>query len=285
MIPTVNCLPQGPGCDTISSSSGGAVGVKGLDAVDSADSVPTQLFRDIEPPDQGLCAGNGYVVEDNNIGEIQIFNKALKRVSPVIPLDTLMGLTKRGWSSGGDTSCLYDYANGGHWIFTQFVSISPESKGGAFVGCFAAVANACDEGIAVTKGSNPFGPYNVYLLHADYNPAEPGYPYLLNDFVKIVTTRDAFLLFYDEFPLKGNGIGGGFFNGARSSRSTRRPSKRAGPSVKLMGSRTPPSQWRSRTWSFADTERYLCPRRQVSRARRNVLVLRDSGDATRPDPV
>ncbi len=83
------------------------------------------------------------------------------------------------------------------------------------MGCFGAVANACDEGIAVTKGSNPFGPYNVYLLHADYNPAEPGYPYLLNDFVKIATTRDAFLLFYDEFPLRGNGIGGGSFNGAQ----------------------------------------------------------------------
>ena len=214
-IPAVNCLPLGPGCDTISSSSGGAVGVKGLNAVDSANSVPTQKFRDIEPPDQGLCAGNGYVVEDNNIGEILIFNKALKRVSRVIPLDSLMGLTKRGWSSGGDTSCLYDYANGGHWIFTEFVSVSPESQGGAFVGCFAAVAKSCLEGIAVTKGSNPFGPYNVYFLHADYNPAEPGYPYLLNDFVKIATTRDAFLLFYDEFPLLGHGIGGGFFNGAQ----------------------------------------------------------------------
>ena len=30
-------------------------------------------------------------------------------------------------------------------------------------------------------------------------------------------TRDAFLLFYDEFPLKGSlpGFGGGFFNGAQ----------------------------------------------------------------------
>ena len=37
------------------------------------------LGLDIEPADQGLCAGNGYVVEANNIGEILVFNKALQR--------------------------------------------------------------------------------------------------------------------------------------------------------------------------------------------------------------
>src|ERR1019366_6652292 len=34
--PSVSCQPVGPGCDVISSSSGGATGVKGLNAVDSA---------------------------------------------------------------------------------------------------------------------------------------------------------------------------------------------------------------------------------------------------------
>ena len=69
----------------------------------------------------------------------------------------------------------------------------------------------------MTEGSDPFGPYNVYFLDANYNPAEPGYPYLLNDFVKIGATHDAFLLFYDEFPQSGSapGIGGGFFNGSQ----------------------------------------------------------------------
>ena len=217
--PTVSCQPLGPGCDSINTSPGGAVGVNGLNAVDSGTlSTNVLLPRDIEPPDQGLCAGNGYVVEDNNIGEILVFNTALQRKSSVISLDTLMGLTSKGWSSGGDISCTYDYANGGHWFFTEFVSTNSEFSGGAFTGCFAGVANACLEGIAVTVGSNPFGPYNVYFVHADYNPSEPGYPYLLNDFAKISTTRDAFLLFYDEFPLNpavAPGIGGGGFNGSQ----------------------------------------------------------------------
>jgi hypothetical protein len=122
--PSVSCQPLGPGCEVIHLSSGGAVGVKGLNAVDSATAPTNVLGEDIEPADQGLCAGNGYVIEDNNVGEILIFNTALKRVSAVIPLDTLMGLTNRNWSSGGDIMCLYDAANGGHWFFTQFVSAS-----------------------------------------------------------------------------------------------------------------------------------------------------------------
>ena len=117
--PTVSCQPLGPGCDRISLFPGGAIGVKGLDAVDSAKQSTNVTQTDIEPPDQGLCAGNGYVVEDNNLGEILVFDTSLNRVSPVIPLDTIMGLTSRGWSSGGDISCLYDQSNGGHWFFTQ----------------------------------------------------------------------------------------------------------------------------------------------------------------------
>jgi hypothetical protein len=217
VLPSISCQPLGPGCDTISTSSNGATGVKGLNAVDSA-SLPTNFIGDVEPPDQGLCAGNGYVVESNNIGEMMVFNAALKRQpGAAIPLDKVMGLTSRGWSSGGDPACEFDSSNGGHWFFTEFVSASTEQSGGPFAGCFVAVANTCYEGIAVSQGSSPFGPYNVYFLNANYDPGEPGYPYLLNDFAKISVTGDAFLLFYDEFPLNSSvpGFGGGAFNGAQ----------------------------------------------------------------------
>jgi hypothetical protein len=212
--PSVSCDPLGSGCDAISLNASGANGVKGLNAVDSG-TLSTNPNGDIEPADQGLCAGNGFVVEDNNIGEVLIFNTRLDRISSVIPLDTLMGLTSRGWSSGGDISCVFDHNNGGHFIFTEFASASTEASGGPFSGCFAGVANSCFEAIAVTKGSNPFGPYNVYFLNANYNQSEPGAPFLLNDFTKIAVSRDAFELFYDEFPQVTPGIGGGGFNGAQ----------------------------------------------------------------------
>ena len=238
--PSVSCEPMGPGCDAISTSSGGAVGVKGLNAVDSG-TLPTNPLGDIEPSDQGLCAGNGYVVEANNIGEIMVFNPALNRMSGAIPLDTLMGLTQKGWSSGGDIMCTYDYSNGGHWFFTEIVSQSSEANGGPFTGCFAAAAASdCLEAIAVTVGNNPFGPYNVYFVNANYNPNEPGYPYLFNDFAKIGTTRDAFLLFYDEFPNKAGfpGIGGGGFNGAQELAFSKTPMELGEPVTSSNGAPT-----------------------------------------------
>jgi len=210
--PVVSCDPMRAGCDFINQTSGGAVGVKGLNAFETANLYGGEI---VEPADQGLCAGNGYVIETNNLGEILIFNPALGLLSAPISLDTLMGLTTLGWSSGGDVSCLYDYNHGGHWFFTEFVSPTSEASGGIFAGCFAGVANTCYEGIAVSVGSNPFGHYNLYLLNANYNPAEPGYPYELNDFAKIATTQDAFLVFYDEFPLYCGGFGLGCFNGAQ----------------------------------------------------------------------
>jgi hypothetical protein len=234
-IPTISC--PGAGCDSISSSSAGAIGVKGLNAVDSASQAGNVNGLDIEPPDQGLCAGNGSVVEANNIGEIMVFNTALQRQSAPIPLDTIMGLTSKNWSSAGDPSCYYDHSNGGHWFFTEIVSASPESNNGPFSGCFAAVAKTCYEGIAVTDGSNPFGPYHVYYLNANYDPSELGYPYLLNDFAKISVTRDAFLLFYDEFPLNGSvpGLGGGFFNGAQEFAFDKNALEQGLPVVKKNG--------------------------------------------------
>ena len=215
--PTIACQPIGPGCDVISSTSSGAVGVNGLNAIDSSG-----LYGiTIEPADQAVCTGNGAVMEVNNIGELQVYGTKLHQKSGDIALDSVFGLgsipTSLGgpWSSGGDISCLYDYDNGGHWFITEIVSNSSWAIGGPFGGCFVAAAYGCFEGIAVSVSNDPLGPYNVYFVNANYNPSEPGYPYFLNDFAKIGTTKDAFLYFYDEFPLRGGGFGGGGFNGAQ----------------------------------------------------------------------
>ena len=197
--------------------------MKGLNALDDFNLFSNPGPGSVEPADQGLCAGNGFVMETNNQGEIMVFNPALNNARPPISLDTLMGLTsipaKMGgpWSSGGDPSCLFDANNGGHWFITEIVSASSEAAMGPFApnGCFTGAALACYEGIAVSVTANPLGSYYVYYFSPNYNPSEPGYPYLLNDFAKIATTRDAFLMFYDEFPLRGGGLGGGFFNGAQ----------------------------------------------------------------------
>jgi hypothetical protein len=171
-----------------------------LDAIDGGyGNFPT--IGDVEPPDGGTCAGNGYVIDFLNLGEMAVYSgTSLNRASADVTMDSLMGLTSLGWSSGGDTSCLYDYDNGGHWFFSEIVSTTSEAVGGAFVGCFAGVIDSCREGIAVSVSNNPLGAYNVFFINPNLvNPLDPGAGYLFMDFAKMANTRDAFLFFYDEF--------------------------------------------------------------------------------------
>lgn len=201
-------------------SSGAKTNPNGLNAVSSFNS----FGYDVEPSDQGLCANNQYVLEMLNIGELQVYSASnLKPVSGVVSLDSLMGLGSQpphGWGSGGDISCLYDYNNGGHWFITEFVSTTPEPQS-PFTGCFAGVRNTCREGIAVSVTNNPMGSYNVYFLDPNTVNHDPGRGFLLNDFAKIGTTQDAFMLFYDEFNLNPNtyptcpAFGCNSFNGAQ----------------------------------------------------------------------
>ena len=213
-FPTVSCAPAGPGCDVISGSGGAKSNRHGLAATANG-----ELFNeDIEPPDQGLCAGNGFVMESINIGEIRVFNSKLAPVSGITALDSLMGLSARGWSSGGDIMCEYDAGNGGHWFITEIVSTTSSP----FTGCFAGILDGCLEGIAVSSNNNPLSSsWNMYFLDPNLEiPTAPGAGHLLNDYGKMGMTRDAFLFFYDEFNLSGSlpacpSYGCDQFNGAQ----------------------------------------------------------------------
>src|SRR5580704_2889466 len=204
-FPSVTCAPVRAGCDSISSSSGGAT----TNPIGLAATANGGLYGfDIEPPDQGLCAGNGYVMESINIGEIRVYNASLGPVTSDTSLDALMGLNGLGWSSAGDIMCQYDADNGGHWFITEIVSTTPESTGGAFGpgACFFGGHDACREGLAVSTTANPTATsWNVYFVDPNgiATPSDPGAAsmQLLNDYAKTATTRDAFLMFYDEFNL------------------------------------------------------------------------------------
>lgn len=204
--PTVSC--EGAGCYAVSETSAAVTNPLGLSAQDST------LYTDtVEPPDQGLCVGNGYLVESVNQGEVQVYSAAtLKNVSDVIPLDSIMGLTSINYSSGGDPMCVYDQSSGGHFFITEIVSASGEAEGGPFVGCFDAVPGSCYEGIAVSVTDNPMGAYYVYLLNPNKVSSDPGSdanpdyncPFastglLFNDYAKTALTSSALLMSYDEF--------------------------------------------------------------------------------------
>ena len=121
----------------------------------------------------------------------------------------------------------------------------------------------------MTKGSSPFGPYNVYFLNANYNPKEPGFPFLLNDFAKTSVTRDAFLLFYDEFPLNGP------YRPRRRVLQRRArvrvQQERAGNGPARRQRAEPASPWPGEHGPAENTGRHLCQRQQVLPTRHRVL--------------
>ncbi|HZW56791.1 MAG TPA: hypothetical protein VFF30_10930 [Nitrososphaerales archaeon] len=231
-----SCSSSATQCEATSLSSGGAI--TNPFALNAVENFQTFGYT-VEPPDQGLCANNQYVMEILNIGILQVYSaSSLKPLSGVASMDNLMGLNTLSWSSAGDVSCLYDYSNGGHWFITEFVSTTPETPGpsgqpGPFQGCFVAVPDTCREGIAVSVGNNPLTTsWNVYFLDPNFVNCDPGShcgpagtdnSQLLNDYAKQGTTRDAWMLFYDEFNLgalptycsSGSGFGCNGFNGAQ----------------------------------------------------------------------
>lgn len=114
---------------------------------------------DVEPPDQGLCAGNGYTLELNN--EIaQVFKGSTLTSQGVAPLESLFA-TPEIFGAGGDGSfsvqgdprCFYDPASG-HWFASQLWLDLNDATQYGWAGTF----------LAVSKTGDPTGSWNVYFV-------------------------------------------------------------------------------------------------------------------------
>ena len=183
------------------STTGRREGVIGLDAVDSATRRPTRRALGHRACRPGPVRGRRLCGRGQQLGEILVFNNGLNRVSGVSRLTRCwahrQGLVQRRRHLLRPTTT----ATAGTGSSPSSCPRAPR-RAAARSPAASTSSNTCFEGIAATKGDSPFGPYNVYFVNSNYNSAEPGAPYLLNDFTKIAVSRDAFLMFYDEFPLK-----------------------------------------------------------------------------------
>jgi hypothetical protein len=115
----------------------------------------------LEPPDQGLCAGNGFVLEAVN-DALRIYNSAGVAKTGVIDLNTFYGYSAAVVRPSGpfgpfitDPSCLYDQATS-RW-FLVVLTLDVDAATGAFLG-----SNHLD--IAVSTSSNPTKSWVVYRL-------------------------------------------------------------------------------------------------------------------------
>ncbi|MGZ8794597.1 MAG: hypothetical protein ACXW0F_08145 [Gaiellaceae bacterium] len=178
----------------------------------------------VEPPDQGMCAGNGYVVEAVN-DVMNVYNTAGQSVLPdntatnivtgfprnvnhAVDLNSFYGYAPAINRSTGvrgpfvtDPSCLYDAATQRFFVTVLTLETTP---GGAFT-----AVNHLDT--AVSQTSNPTGLWNIYRVDVtndgtNTGGVNPG-PYL-GDYPHIGADANGFYITTNAYPWCCNGFSG-----------------------------------------------------------------------------
>jgi hypothetical protein len=165
----------------------------------------------LEPPDQALCVGGGYVVESINTA-VRVYDSAGHPLTAATPLNQFFGLTPEINRTTGvfgdfssDPKCYYD-SDTGHF-FLVMLQIDVNSATGAF-------GNHSHTEIAVSKTSNPTGSWNILSFDTtddgtNGTPSHTACP-CFGDQPLIGADKNGFYVTTNEFPLAGAG-----FNGAQ----------------------------------------------------------------------
>jgi hypothetical protein len=179
----------------------------------------------VEPPDQGMCVGNGYVVEAVN-DVLNVFNYAgvsqlpdntstnivggfPRNVNHAVDLNSFYGYAPAINRTTGvrgqfvtDPSCYYDAATQRFFMVVLTLEVNPSS--GAFT-----TVNHLD--IAVSQTSNPTGTWNIYRINVtndgtNTGGTNPG-PYL-GDYPHIGADANGFYITTNAYPWCCNGFSG-----------------------------------------------------------------------------
>jgi hypothetical protein len=179
----------------------------------------------IEPPDQGMCAGNGYVVEAVN-DVLNVFNTSGQSVLPdntatnivggfprnvnhAVDLNSFLGYAPAINRTTGirgpevtDPSCIYDAQSQRFYVLALTLEVVPTT------GAFTHV-NHLD--LAVSQTANPTGAWNIYRIDVtndgtNTGGVNPG-PYL-GDYPHIGADANGIYLTTNAYPWCCNGFSG-----------------------------------------------------------------------------
>jgi hypothetical protein len=165
----------------------------------------------VEPPDQGLCAGNGFVMESVN-DVLAIYDRAGNELVGPVDLNTFYGYPaaiNRSTLTYGpeitDPSCYYDAATQ-RW-FQVVLTLDR-------IGTSSSLAGTNHLDIAVSQTADPTGAWNIYQLPVQNNGTQ-GTPdhgcaggFCLGDYPHIGADANAIFLTTNEFALFGAGFYG-----------------------------------------------------------------------------
>jgi hypothetical protein len=163
----------------------------------------------LEPPDQGLCAGNGFVMESLN-DVLRIYDRSGNALIGAIDLNTFYGYppainrtTGRFGQFVTDPSCYFD-PDTQRW-FNVVLTLEVNPVTGAFLG-----PNHLD--LAVSNTSDPTGSYTIYRIPAqdDGTQGTPNHNCAggpcLGDFPHIGADRNGFFITTNEYPFFEDGF-------------------------------------------------------------------------------
>jgi hypothetical protein len=165
----------------------------------------------VEPPDQGLCVGNGYVLESVN-DVIRVFRKDGSAATGVVDLNTFYGYPAAINRTTGvrgpfvtDPTCLYDNDTRRFYHVVLTLDVNPAS--GAFLG-----PNHLD--LAVSQTADPTGAWNIYRIPVQDNGTD-GTPdhacdggYCLGDYPHIGADATGLYLTTNEYEFFADGFHG-----------------------------------------------------------------------------
>jgi hypothetical protein len=163
----------------------------------------------VEPPDQGLCAGNGFVMESLN-DVLRVYDRAGNALIGVTDLNTFYGYPpaiNRTTGAFGpfvtDPSCYFD-PDTQRW-FNAVLTLEVNPANGAFLG-----PNHLD--LAVSTTSDPTGSYTIYRIPVQDDGTEgtpnhhcAGGP-CIGDFPHIGADRNGFYITTNEYPFFADGF-------------------------------------------------------------------------------
>jgi hypothetical protein len=186
---------------------------EGLSEVDNANTAGSAF----EPPDQGLCVGNGKVFEIiNNV--VRVYNTNGTPAAPAISTNAFFGYPEEFDPNTGkfgplpaDPSCAYDAGTGRFYVVMLILDIDPESGG-------LTLANHVD--IAVSKTGNATGGYFYYSIPTtdtggSNGPLHKDCP-CIGDFPHMGLDAHGLFVTTNEYPWgSGAGVFGNNFNGAQ----------------------------------------------------------------------
>jgi hypothetical protein len=173
-----------------------------FNGVSSVDSLGVNGL-DVEPPDQGLCTGKGYVVEPVNLA-LTIFRSNGTVVAGPVALPAFFGeppvFTPPDVNIQGDVRCYYDPPT--HTFFATQIFLTT-----------ALTNNVSHFDVAVNNSGNPTTPWTIYKFDTT-NLTDPGCP-CLGDQPLFGIDQNNIYISTNEFSISAVTGGAVFFNGAQ----------------------------------------------------------------------